>query len=75
MQILKAAYSLPLRLFTFQVLGRYLYLFLFGHLKYSTCLILTNIFDYPVAVIWGLRRHKPHSLKFLKFLNKLNYFH
>ena len=53
--MLLAAYSLPLRLFPFQILGLYLYLFLFyGALKYSTCLIQTNISEYPVTAIWGL---------------------
>ena len=53
--ILLAAYSLPLRLFPFQILVLYLYLFLFYEaLKYSVYLIQTNISDYPLTTIWCL---------------------
>ena len=53
--ILLAAYFLPLRLFPFQILGLYLHFVLFyGALKYSICLIQTNISDYSVTPVWCL---------------------
>ena len=49
------SHAMSLRLFPFQILGSYLFLFLFyWPLNYSTFFILTNISDYPMNTIWGL---------------------
>ena len=51
--MLVAAYSLPFKEFSFQILGSYLihFLFFIHRLDNSTCLVVPNISDYPVTVI------------------------